>query len=334
MRYIYHHLFWISHVMVIVSSGWSVPPEMKTMWFSAQIFQLLLVIVMFYVNIQLFIPRYYRQKKYGAYILWGLLTIFLAYLLYACFIQFLTTMPYNMFTIDQFAEVNIRMLRLFLTSFFLGLTDDWVAQQRRLSDMQVEKLRAELNYLRGQVNPHFLFNTLNNLYGLALEKSDKTPIYILKLSDMMDYILFESNEEQVLLSEDVKNLQHYIDIEQLRQVDPSKISFFTEGGIKDQKIAPLLFLPLVENAIKHGLNRSVNEGFAKIRLKITEQTVECWVENNVNPHYHANESEKKHGIGLQNLQRRLDLFYPQKHVLTTSKTDTHFKAYLKLHING
>jgi LytS/YehU family sensor histidine kinase len=186
-------------------------------------------------------------------------------------------------------------------------------QQQKMDEIQVEKLKTEVNYLRAQINPHFLFNTLNNIYALSLEKSDKTPEIIMRLSKMMDYMLYESDELLVPLKNEVENLDNYVTIERLRQGNNGKINYTVKGEITDQRIVPLIFLPLIENGFKHGINQIIRAAFLDINLTISRDHIELSVINNFRPE--AVTSRDRNGIGLQNLTKRLELFYPGKYKL-------------------
>ena len=179
--------------------------------------------------------------------------------------------------------------------------------------MTMEKLRAEVNYLRAQINPHFLFNTLNNLYGLSLQQSPKTPELIIRLSRMMDYMLYEVEGTKVLLQRDLENLLNYIEMERIRQGNNALIYYDVEGEISNQLIEPLLFLPLVENAFKHGVNQIIEGAYLEVKVIIKEDHLSFTVKNN----YKAGKDRDQvhQSLGLVNLRKRLELFYPGKHLL-------------------
>jgi LytS/YehU family sensor histidine kinase len=194
--------------------------------------------------------------------------------------------------------------------------------------MTLEKLRAEVNYLRAQINPHFLFNTLNNLYGLALQQSGKTPELIIRLSRMMDYMLYEVEGTKVLLQKDLDNLLNYIEMERIRQGNNAVIHYGVEGKITNQLIEPLLFLPLVENAFKHGVNQIIDGAYLEVRLKLREDGLTFTVKNN----YKTSKDRKQlhQSLGLSNLRKRLELFYPQRHLLEIYDDSVNYHVKLEI----
>ena len=200
--------------------------------------------------------------------------------------------------------------------------------RERENMLEKEKTASELNFLKAQINPHFLFNTLNNLYGLALKKSDKTPEIIMRLSDIMDYMLYESPEAKIPLTKDVDNLINYVEIEKIRQGNNARINFTNTGDINIQKIIPLLMLPLLENGFKHGINKAPVNAFLDACLTVTENFLEFSVTNNKTTAETSNTIG--HGIGLQNLRRRLELFYPTKYELNITENNDSFSAFLKI----
>lgn len=208
--------------------------------------------------------------------------------------------------------------RYIVFAIILKFVENWYRQEKKVNEIKIDKLTTELNYLRSQINPHFLFNNLNNLYGLALKKSDKTAEVIVLLSEMMDYMLYESSDLKVSLQKDIKNVSNYIDLEVLRQGNNAIIEFNVEGQAENLSIAPLLLLPLTENAFKHGVNSVTSNGFFKARVNITGNTLTYKIENNLNE---SNEIALKHGVGLKNLKSRLELFYPGKYKLLLKKQD-------------
>ena len=189
-----------------------------------------------------------------------------------------------------------------------------------------------MNYLRAKVNPQFLFNTLNNIYGLALQKSDKTPEIVLRLSDMMEYMISEDNDVKVPLEKELNNLSNYIEIERIRQGNDAQIDFLIEGDPASKKIVPLILLPILENAVKHGINKSVSYAFIDAKIEITDDTITFKVENNQGKKSDQNNDTIRNGMGLNNLKKRLQLFYPNKHKLELYNEPKRFYAQLTLKV--
>ena len=301
-------------------------------YFAACVFiRVALLIGIAYLNLHYFLPRYLLTGRYWRYFGLVLLSI-LGYLLVQAFYDYvvygfviaptqnqdwLENLSYNFFSTLWYLALMVP----------LKLSIDWYEQQRQLQKIAVEKLQAEVNFLRSQVNPHFLFNILNNLYALTLKKSDLAPDMVLKLSGMMEYMLYDSDEARVPLEREINYLQNYIELEKLRCGDHSDIALRVNGNPNGKEIAPLLLLPLVENAFKHGVGKLAENSWLHGTLTLNPTAVEMTVENNkptVQP------KEQKGGIGLVNLQKRLDLLYPGQYTLQTEDRMDSYRAALSI----
>jgi hypothetical protein len=236
------------------------------------------------------------------------------YILYASFIA---VCFFASNTVDNSEYGTKFQLTILSWVMLFHLFSHWLMGQWKLvKQLQNERTNAELMHLKSQVNPHFLFNTLNNLYGLALEKSDQTPGLILKLSDMLRYTIYQGKKDQVLLKDEINYLNDFIELQQIRYHKPVNITFSHEITGGDLTISPLLLLILVENAYKHGVEKLTDEAFIIIKLETKEQSMVFEIENN----FDENEQSCHTGIGLQNLTQRLKLIYPDSHQLDiTSK---------------
>jgi LytS/YehU family sensor histidine kinase len=175
-----------------------------------------------------------------------------------------------------------------------------------------EKLQAELRFLKTQIHPHFLFNTLNNLYALTLKKSERAPEMVLKLSELINYMLYECTGDEVSLTKEIKFIRNYGDIEKMRYGDKLDIDIRVSGNVNDRKIAPLVLLPFVENCFKHGASEELQQSWVKVTIDVQPHVTIIKVENNKAT---INGIAKKEGIGIQNVKRRLDLIYPGQHEL-------------------
>ncbi|MEM6320352.1 MAG: histidine kinase [Bacteroidota bacterium] len=215
-------------------------------------------------------------------------------------------------------------------STIFKIISDWVKHQRERADLQTQTMQSELRFLKSQINPHFLFNTLNNLYALTLKKSDKAPEIVIKLSEMMRYMLYECNEKRVPLSKEVKYIQNYLDLEALRQGKEVEINFDVYGEVQNQTIAPLMFIPFLENSFKHGLNHHINQGYVDIRLDVEPQTVRLRIENSKPDSVPLPEHPRSGGIGLVNVRRRLNILYPENYQLNIENEPNSYAVDLKL----
>ena len=202
-------------------------------------------------------------------------------------------------------------------------------EKQRLLRLNEQKKTAELVALKNQLNPHFLFNTLNNLYALALKKSDDTPKVIQKLSEILDYILYRCNDEFVLLKKEIELIENYLSLEKIRYADRVKISF-SKKVTGEEKVAPLLLLTFVENAFKHGVANEINQ--AHIDINISKRGGELFFKvANSKPQVIENK-EQKESIGLSNIKKQLELLYPKAYDLIIENTTNSFSANLKLHL--
>ena len=214
------------------------------------------------------------------------------------------------------------------TSTMLKIASDWTRGTRERQKLQQQTLQSELKFLRTQINPHFLFNTLNSLYALTLKKSDRAPETVLKLSEMMRYMLYESNAAAVPLRKEVDYLRNYLDLERLRHGEEADIRFDVEGDVDEQDIAPMILVTFVENAFKHGIGKVLGAGFVHMVLLVEADEIRFHIEN-AKPS-DAVASGGPGGIGLVNVGRRLDLLYPERHELHTLVTDDVYAVDLYL----
>src|SRR6185503_3276925 len=268
---------------------------------------------LFYLNYLLLIPRFLDTKRYGLYALVIAFTIvvfgFGKYGVALIFKQYvLMQVKGHMTGFGSYflSTVFTSIIYLFL-SVVLKFTVDWFLNERIQRDLENQRLSAELAFLKSQINPHFLFNSLNSIYSLAYQRSEMTPDAILKLSEIMRYMLYESNDNKVDLSKELQYLQNYIDLQKIRFGNKAYIDFKVEGKVLNQQIAPLLLIAFIENAFKHGV---ANNPLTPIRLLIDvdESHLHFYMQNKK----HMNNRDAVGGIGLNNVQRRLNLLYPGK----------------------
>jgi LytS/YehU family sensor histidine kinase len=198
---------------------------------------------------------------------------------------------------------------------------------QRQQEMKTRQLSTELNLLKAQVQPHFLFNTLNNIYYLAYTKSDRTAEVIAKLSEIMRYFVDEAPKEKVPLSTEIQFLKNYIELEQIRMLHPVKAKFMIEAD-ESILLPPMLLIPLVENIFKHGVDKTVEENNVAIKLKRLDQQLVFSTCNQVGPAL----TDRQNGAGLMNLRKRLAILYGDNFELTTSLENGNFKASLKFSV--
>ncbi|KOY53097.1 sensor histidine kinase [Polaribacter dokdonensis] len=202
----------------------------------------------------------------------------------------------------------------------------WIFKQiKSIFKLRNEKEKTELLHLKSQVNPHFFFNTLNNLYGM-MEKNSKEREMVLKLSDMMRYSIYEGEKDWVTLKNELDYLQNYIELQEIRYHKKSDVQFNHTIENPDAKVMPLLFIILLENAFKHGLENLEKDAYIHIDFTESENEVQLVIENN----FDLQQTKNQEGIGLKNLKRRLELVYPKRHSLSFDINNTIYKVTLSL----
>lgn len=207
----------------------------------------------------------------------------------------------------------------------------WYRQQKNNQALAEEKLQAELKFLKAQVHPHFLFNTLNNLYALTLKQSKEAPEVVLKLSDLLSYMLYDCRADTVALEKEVRLVEDYIALEKIRYGDRLNVSFNLFGEINGRSIAPLMILPFIENAFKHGVSEELDESWISIDLTLKSENLTLKVENSKSIQEVAEDRfEYKQGIGLTNVKRRLEILYAEQYQLDIHESSESFLVVLKL----
>ena len=292
-----------------------------------------------YLGMYYFIPKYFASRNYTRLIVeWGFLFL-LSLILYRVIVAqiiypfiyhlpyeeqaFSTMLPRHLYTILDMASIagitaSIKLVRMKLQS---------LEKEKQLIE---EKLQSELNFLKAQTNPHFLFNTLNNIYALARKKSDLTADAIMKLSKILRFMLYECDTPYISISQETKIIKDYIELEKLRYSDRLNVLYEEEVDNEHQLIAPLILLPFVENAFKHGISETRFDSKIEIRLTLTHQLLHFEVLNSKEP---LQSFDEEKGIGLRNVQRQLDLTYPRQYVLDLKDQENTFWVKLTLRLD-
>ncbi len=293
---------------------------------------LAIAIVIFYINYFMLIDRYFFNGKVIYFLLGNLLLIFGAIVLS----EYLRTLfPSQDPTFKPFdppkALIYFRLSLIFIltigASMSLRVTGRWQKTEREKKMLENEHLKTEITHLKYQLQPHFFFNTLNNIYALVDTAPDKAKDSIHKLSKMMRYLLYEANTETIKLSKEIEFLRHYIELMKIRTPDHVKVTSDFPGKYKDFDVVPLLFIALVENAFKHGTSAS-KPSFIHIQLELFKDHLLFFTENSNLP---KNEDDRSgSGIGLENLQKRLDLIFKDQYLLKTENNKDFFRIYLKV----
>jgi two-component system LytT family sensor kinase len=333
-RWIYHSLFWLMLLCLLML----LEERQQDFGFllSNELINLLFYMIIVYFNLYYLVPNYLNRKKFLTYIgLLMLATIIITPIKVIIFYFKFSAIPSSQY------HLIMNQHWYFLLTFFIAgsstifkIITDWARQLSEKQDLENQTMQSELRFLKSQINPHFLFNTLNNLYALTLKKSDAAPDIVIKLSDIMRYMLYECNEKQVPLIKEVNYIQNYLDLERLRQGKNVEIKFEHRGHVSTQKIAPLMFIPFLENSFKHGLNNNITKGFVNIELSSQPDEVVFFIENSKPDTPPPPDHRRSGGIGLVNVKRRLDLLYPDKYELIIDDNPRTYAVTLKLKLDG
>lgn len=283
-----------------------------------------------YTNANWLIIRYFKQNQILKYTLFsvGLLLIVVIVRMFVegFFLNhFFLKHAFYGWNLAHFFFVLVTQFLAFLFGFLLRISIDYVELLRKQEMLKNQQLTSELNLLKAQVQPHFLFNTLNNIYSLAVAKSDRTPETIAKLSEIMRYFVDEAPKEKVSLETELSFLKSYIELEQIRMVYPLKLSFKNEVN-SQVFIPPMLFTPIVENIFKHGIDKIRNDNFADMSIKLERDYL---IFESIN---RVCEPSTKKGFGLENLQKRLQLLFSDDYELTIQIADNQFVVVLEFKI--
>jgi sensor histidine kinase YesM len=331
-----HISFWSVYTSFFFYSISSRPELDTTMALNRAAFLVAFNMAAAYMNYFIFLPRFLKHRRIGQYLIEFAIPFIL-----------LTTARLHLqrYVIDGYTYTekyfysNIYIVQMSATSLFivifvgmLRFAKDWFELEAKKKELENEKLVAELSFLKEQINPHFLFNTLNNIYYLAYTKSDNTTEVIAKLSQMMRYMIYESNYSQVELSKEIEYMQNYVSLERLRLNEQVPIDFKVEGDPGGIKVAPLILITFLENAFKHGANGSNKNAWINLSIKVSGKECVYSVENSKGVNGVHSEHGKS-GIGLQNVRRRLELTYPEKYDLDVKDLSDKYSVRLKLVLN-
>lgn len=295
-------------------------------------------ILIAYINYFYLLPRFLVTKNVRRYLLEFMLPFSLLIMLRVYLERYLVdgggNSSRNEYLYSSRFVVQMVAVTLFITIFvgMLRFAVDWFEFEAKKKSVENEKLTAELNFLKAQINPHFLFNTLNNLYYLAYTQSPNTTEVIAKLSQMMRYMIYDSNHPKVLLSKEIEYMENYISLERLRLNNQIPIALQIKGNPQEVRIVPLILITFLENAFKHGVSN--NQPNAWVNIQICLDGKQCiYTVSNSKISINGTETALKSGIGLQNVQRRLKLSYPDQYQLNVDDQPDSYAVQLNLMLN-
>jgi len=341
-RIVAHLIFWlIVGFFYFLVFNWNSEFREVSIIFSAGLLPVAIVATYFF-NYTL-VPKYLWEKRFGRFFLFSFYTVLVSTWLSFLIVSFALVYILNKKAFVEPAALHPELQVISLNfivflaiaikqvkrAFYINQEKDQLEKTKLITELKLKE--AELKLLKAQIHPHFLFNTLNNLYGLTLEKSDEAPDLVLRLSEILDYILYRCDEKRVLLSEEITNLKNYIEIEKIRYSEKLKLEMNFPAKTGQLQIAPLIILPFIENAFKHGVSKFPGIAHVKIKIETTDRILIFSVNNTKNPVATANDNYSK-GIGLINVRKRLDLMYPEKYILNIDEQKETFSVNLTIEL--
>lgn len=331
----FHVGFWITYTLVYTILGAGYKNDFK----EAFIFELLnlpMRLIVTYFNYFMLLPLFLYQHKIKKYVLITLLSVIIAgfcqriinyealSILYPDMPDFGLWMPYKF--LQAVLLIGVPMIILIGIISVTKMTE----LQEKTKSLENEKLQSELRYLKSQINPHFLFNTLNNIYGLSLENSKKVSKLILKLSEFLSFSLYENDKEFIPIQKEISLVKHLIDLEKSRFEDRIDLRINLPDDADNILVPPLILVPLVENAFKHSLNNEIGKAIIEIDLMIDKKELVFTISNS-KPLENLDNSFKN-GLGLENIRKRLNIIYHNNYSMEIKSTETNFKVKLIIKI--
>ena len=355
-RFFIHLLFWICFYFFDALRTSFIIKEANLLFFLYTLRQILTVVVSYYFLVFFAIPKLLLNAKWFSFILSILIVyIFMSFGMYYTlyFIKMHNLLPEqliflsNVYLQHDFFSTLIDPVRayntiLFHSSLFFALLikitkDLFISKLQKLNlekerlYLKKENIKLELNFLRSQINPHFFFNTLNNIYSIIIDKDEFAADIVLKLSDLMRYSLYESGNEKISLKDELKFISDYIDLEKIRHKEYVKINVSINGNPSTYTIPPLILITFVENAFKHGVNNTIEPSWVNIFIHVQNSEL-TFISNNSKPTKMRKDTIQG-GIGIVNLRRRLDLMYPERYKLIIDNKPLEYTVELKLQLN-
>jgi len=342
-----HVIFWSLYTLLyaLLNTAFSSPSDkvytvgirFLRFWLS-EIGTLPLKLLLVYSFLYYIVPVYLLKQKYFKTVLALLIILVPVVTLYR--LQLFHVMSpvmygdypgYNPLEFRRMFFTMIDLLSVLAIGSTAKLLKNRILSQQREQKLINEKLQSELSYLKGQVNPHFLFNTLNNIYALARKNAQNTPEVIMQLSKILRFMLYECNEPTISLSDEIRVMKDYVKLEKIRYNDRLKTSYTENIDHPGQEISPLLLLPLVENAFKHGVSNTRFDSFVNMNIELQNGVLNFNIENSKEGNH---DEEIQDGIGLSNVKRQLELLYPDKYKLIINNESSRFVVELIINLNS
>ena len=340
IRWVQHLSFWSVFLLLEMGRFTDMDPDRIPREVLFQGIQNAFIAILVYFNLRILIPRYWNAGKYGKYLLIFIICeVFTIASLSYLFYHF-PDLEFKNFI--RLSTAKVVMMSTFKTNIFVlsstlfHFVKEWIKlkdENLKFTEKSQEQLEAELNTLKAQVNPHFLFNTLNNIYSMSLYDSNKTPEMILKLSQLLSYMIYECKDEEVSLEKEIQFIKNYIDLESVRVEDIANINLTICGEDPGHKIPPLLFIPLIENAFKHGISSEQTTSEINITLKISKDKIELEINNPLDDIPEEQKKKQFGGLGIENVKKRLNLLFKNQHSFNISRDKGLYTSKLSLQLS-
>ncbi len=327
-KLIFNTLLWVCSfiILLFLFSGSSSPEKIDYIYTVCFVITLIIPVSL---NLYFFVPKFLKKEKNLLFILFFSVNLIVFTQLNSVFFELIVDTffkDYFFITYHNTLEIYFIFFIFFVLTTLIKLGEDWVYLnqiENKILKAQKQEIEQQLYYLKGQINPHFLFNSLNVLYALAIDKKQDITNAILQLSDILRYVIYDVETDKITLEKEISLIKNYIAFEKNRHIKNSKITFNYKVD-EQQKIYPMLLLPLIENGFKHGLKSGIENPYIHINLEDKNEKILFEISNNFKKY----EKNSQIGIGLENIKKKLELIYPKKHLLETEIIDTVFTVKL------
>ncbi|MEL6251489.1 MAG: sensor histidine kinase [Bacteroidota bacterium] len=341
-RVLSHGIFWLA--VLLIAPIYSGPCDDNLLPYIYRAIGIPTKMLATYVLVYYQIPKFLQKGKYLQFGLSLVLSVYVFTVLYRTINVYVAEPLANQsdyqepiweIMTDLSFTIGVYLVPAYFFSFvflFVKMIKNRAEERNQLNVLEKEKAISELNFLKAQIHPHFLFNTLNNLYALTLDKSDKAPEVVEKLSEMLDHMLYKSNQEKVPIQKEIDLIQNFIDLETLRYGNRLRLSFKKEVENEDATISPLVLLSIVENAFKHGVSGAIGEAIIRIHLEVKDYILYFTVFNTKPPMIQEDRANYKGGIGTKNVKRQLELIYPDRHSWHIDEQEDTYEVQLSIEL--
>ncbi|MFY0592766.1 sensor histidine kinase [Roseivirga sp.] len=327
-------LFWVLYVVIWSIRDMAYAP---TFWdtVDANVIGGFIYGIGVYINLYIFVPKLLLKGKrllYGLVMsVWLLLVAYLGAKLFVYLYKDVSPSTSEFFdSAGGLASTAVEFMVVYALAMSLYFINEWYIKERKLRALESQNLKAELSLLKGQINPHFLFNALNSVHVLIRTNPELASNTLEKFSDLLSHQLYEVDKDEITLTQEVQNLDNFIQLQKIRHQDHVEVNWHYSGDLNSKSIAPMLFLNFVENAFKHG--ESLTDGLVKIEITIKVEGSRLMF-NCKNSALVEVELKENSGLGIENIKRRLNLIYPHKHELEIDSTNNTYSVHLALDLN-